>query len=648
MDEGRAQDAGTWLDRQLARRLPRFSSRLRDLLGFLLVIGLVQAVFWGLYGSPLWPKPSSEPVDHVSFTRTTLAHLPKPTPLAAGQARYEPIQLPHTECCEPAYLALKLTFDLPEVPAAGLGLAAYQQVDNFIILINGSIIFQRGEMTFPNQAFEAQQPVVDRIPAGLLRTGSNELVFITVRQGLPYTDLASPLLGPWAEVRQWAEVRLWRFTDYRLLSGWTTFLVGLFAALLAFRSQQRRFALWLAALCGAWSAYALYGLWLDPPFGGLVRVWLFFAVNSLVAVALVGLIDAWTDQPLPRLQPALVAVFLAFITACALWPALRPMPEAYDGPALVWSWLSAALGAAAAARLVWHFATRKEPRRLEAALLTICALCVVLDALGEHFGLNAGGFLVDSAPILLLALAVAFVQRNFTLFKSSVSLNALLAGRLAERESELAVAHARERDMVRRQAHDDERRRIMRDMHDGLGSQLMSLLLAARRGAVDNERVAEGLQSVVDEMRLMVDSMDSVGESLGSALATFHERIRPRVEGAGFELDWQVDAPDDLPDASPRTALQVFRILQEAVANAIRHSGGDRVALKVQAQADGALVLSVADNGTSTAPRGKAGRGLANMRGRAALIGGRIDLDEGAQGFTVRLTLPAALPEAGS
>jgi len=646
MTDSATPASGTGLDRSLERLLPRVTPRIRDLIGFVLVIGLVQAAFWGLYGSPLWPKPSGQQVDRIAFTDTTLARLPKPTVLAAEQATYEPVELPHTACCDPTYLALKLRFDLPSVPAEGLGLAAYQQVDNFIILVNGSIVFQRGAMEFPNQAFEGQKAVVDRIPSGLLRTGSNELVFITVRQGLPYTDLGPPLLGPWGEVSQWAEVRQWRFTDYRLLSGWTTFLIGLFATMLAFRSQQRRFALWLAALCGAWSAFALYGLVLDPPFGGMVRLWLFFAVNSLIAVSLVGLIDAWTDRPLPRLQPALAGAFLAFIAFCALWPAIRPMPEGYDVPAIVWSWASAALGVMAAARLLWHFATREEPRRLEAALLTICAVCVVLDALGEHFGLNAGGFVVDAAPVLLLALAAAFVQRNFTLFKSSVGLNALLAARLSEREAELAVAHARERDLVRREAHDDERRRIMRDMHDGLGSQLMSMLLAARRGVADSDQVAEGLQSVIDEMRLMIDSMDSVGESLASAMATFHERVRPRVEAAGFTLDWRVDVQGDLMDTPPRTALQVFRILQEAVANALKHSGGDRIAVTLLARPDGTLTLSVADNGRTGGPKDGTGRGLVNMRSRAALIGGRIDLDHGEGGLTVTLTLPGPGPEA--
>lgn len=639
-------EQGSWLDRRLKRILPGVPGGGRDLIGFILIIALVQVVFWGLYASPLWPKPSEAELDHVAFTGTTLAHLPKPTPLAAAQARYEPVELPHTECCDPAYLALRLTFDLPVVPAEGLGIAAYQQVDNFIIQVNGSTIFARGEMAYPDQAFEGQRPVVDRIPAGLLKTGSNELTFITVRQGLPYTDLVPPILAPWPQVAEWAEVRLWRYIDYRQLSGWTTAIIGLFALLMAFRAPQRRFALWLVALCGGWTAYALYGLVLDPPFGAMMRLWLFFVVHALTAVSLAGLIDAWSERPWPRFQQGLVAVFLTFCAFCAVWLTMWPMPEGYDIPSLVWVWLSVALGVAAVVRLLWHFATVRDPRRLEAALLTICAICIVLDVVGEHFGLNTGGFLVDSAPILLLALVAAFVQRNFTLFRSAVSLNTLLSDTLKAREAELDVAHARERELVRHQAHDDERRRIMRDMHDGLGSQLMSMLLAARRGVADSEQVAEGLQSVIDEMRLMIDSMDSVGESLASALATFHERVRPRIEAAGFALDWSADVQGDLPDYPPRTLLQLFRILQEAVNNALKHSGGDRISINILARPSAPLTLSVNDNGKGGVLTGKVGRGLTNMRARAGLIGGVVEIESTDRGVTVALTLNPAAAEA--
>ncbi|MDP3376854.1 MAG: hypothetical protein Q8S53_00685, partial [Brevundimonas sp.] len=120
----------TWLDRRLSALAPGMSPRVRDLIGFLVMIVLAQAAFWGFYASPLWPKPATPQLDRIAFTETTLARLPKPTAIAAAQAQYQPVQLPHTECCEPVYLALKLRFDLDAVPADGLGLAAYQQVGN--------------------------------------------------------------------------------------------------------------------------------------------------------------------------------------------------------------------------------------------------------------------------------------------------------------------------------------------------------------------------------------------------------------------------------------------------------------------------------------------------------------------------------------
>jgi two-component system sensor histidine kinase UhpB len=630
------------LDATLVTLVPALSARWRGVLAFLLVVVAVQAAYWGVVQPLLLSSPRTAEVDRIAFVRTQLAELAEPTPKAALTAAFTDAELPLTDCCDPSYLALRLTFDLLAVPPEGLGVVTYQQVDNLMVMVNGSIVLSQGRMAFGSQTFDGQRPHLIRLPSGLVRAGSNEIVFITVRQGFPYTDLVPPVLGPWEQVSPWAAQRMWQFTDRVLISGWTTFLLGLFAALLLWRAQDRRFAFWLMVLCWSWSGLAAYSLVLDPPFGGMGRMIAFFAVNSLVSAALLGFIDAWTGRPIRGLQAATAVAWLVFTGGVFLWLRTQPMPQAYDVPASVWTWFTLALGVAVVGRLVWHFVRHAESRRLEAALLSVCAVCAVLDAAGDGFGLNSGGYLKDAAPILLLALVAAFLQRNFTLFQSSVTLNAMLSERLTARETELEAAHARERERVRDQAHDEERRRIMRDMHDGLGSQLMGLLLSARRGKADPERMAEGLQAVIDEMRLMIDSMDSVGESLGSALTTFHERIRPRVEVAGFGLDWSSTVDQPLPDYPPRAVLQVFRILQEAVTNALKHSGGDRITINVDRSLDGAVRLTIADNGRGIQPGGTAGRGLANMRTRAAVIGAALSIDNDAPGGRIQLVLPAS------
>jgi len=612
---------------------------MRRLIRLGLMVLLAQGVFWGLFSAPWGPRGQLDSIARIDTTRAELAELKAPATSAADGAAHDKIDLPHTDCCDPAYLSLRTWFELDEPPAAGLGLVAFQQADNFIIRVNGSIVHQRGAMTFGEQTFHGQRPWLVHLPAGVLRAGENEISWITVRHGFPYTDLVAPLLGPWEQVRDATALRFWQITEYRLVGGVLTFILGLFALIMVFRARDRRLAAWLMVLCWSWTAFAAYGLIFDLPFGGMGRMAAFFAINTLLASALLCFIDAWTGRPLPWGQSAVEAIWVLFnlgVLASLHW---LPMPLGFDLASEAWAWFSLAAGLLVTARLVWHFATAEEDRHLEAALLSVCAVCLALDGVGERFGLLAGGYLADAAPLLLLAFVAAFVQRNFTLFRSAVDLNALLEKRLKRREVELAEAHARERELVQRQARGEERRRLMRDMHDGVGGQLMGLLLSVRRGAVDNQRVAEGLQGVMDEIRLMIDSVDDPGASLDAMLAVFDSRVRPRVEDAGFAFDWRIErgGPADL---SPADALQVFRILQEAVTNAMKHSGGDRISVTVRDQ-DGELEVAVADNGRGLAdPAPGGGHGLGNLRARAEAVGGALAFEDAGPGLRVVLRAP--------
>jgi signal transduction histidine kinase len=246
-------------------------------------------------------------------------------------------------------------------------------------------------------------------------------------------------------------------------------------------------------------------------------------------------------------------------------------------------------------------------------------------------------------PLLIVGFVAAFLAGNVRLFQSSAQMNALLNRQLIERTAELESAHVRERAFVRVRAHQEERQRILRDMHDGLGSQLMSLLLAARRGEARPEVLADGLQSVVDEMRLIIDSMDSVGESLLAALSLFRDRVKPRVEEAGFQFEWRNSFGDAFPDYGPRPTLQVFRILQEAVVNAMKHSGGRHISVFVEPQAGRPNLASIriVDDGAGMQDDAGRGRGLASMSKRAESFGARIEWKAAAPtGVEVVLHLP--------
>jgi signal transduction histidine kinase len=122
-----------------------------------------------------------------------------------------------------------------------------------------------------------------------------------------------------------------------------------------------------------------------------------------------------------------------------------------------------------------------------------------------------------------------------------------------------------------------------------------------------------------------------------------------RLSQAGVDLRWQVGDLPVLPQLGPKHVLEITRIVQEAIANALKHSGAKRigVAARTEQGAQGVqIVVEVSDAGGGFgAQRGEGtGRGIAGMQRRAAWLGGRLHIASDPSGTTVRLELPLAAP----
>ena len=122
-------------------------------------------------------------------------------------------------------------------------------------------------------------------------------------------------------------------------------------------------------------------------------------------------------------------------------------------------------------------------------------------------------------------------------------------------------------------------------------------------------------------------------------LGAFRARIEPRVEAAGAQLIWEIGDVGDAQVFGPDKALQLYRILQEACTNALKHGQPDRIAVTL-ARSDSGIELSLSDNGRGFDPStAQAGRGLSNMRYRAERIGAQIRIVSSAAGTRVSLQL---------
>jgi signal transduction histidine kinase len=191
-------------------------------------------------------------------------------------------------------------------------------------------------------------------------------------------------------------------------------------------------------------------------------------------------------------------------------------------------------------------------------------------------------------------------------------------------------------------------------MHDGTGGALVSAIAMAEAGDAA-PAIAEVLRDALADLRLSIDSLDPAEPDLVSLLAAARARLEPRFEGRGVRIAWDVHEVPRPAGFGPESALQVLRIFQEAVVNAMRHSGARTVTVRTRGERDAAgrawVALDVSDDGRgfdpgADAPHAGGGRGLGNMRRRAAALGGELAVESAAGGTCVRLRMPVEAPLA--
>ncbi len=252
--------------------------------------------------------------------------------------------------------------------------------------------------------------------------------------------------------------------------------------------------------------------------------------------------------------------------------------------------------------------------------------------------------------MLLYALGWVLVRRTASSMEQVGRLNAELAQKVSERESELHRLFERLRLVESQRVLEGERRRLTRDMHDGLGSQLVQALNVVRSsgGQVDSAAVAAMLNHALEDLRMTLDSLEPMEGDLPTILGTLRQRIAPALQAARIDLDWQVQDVPAIPGLEAQGVLHVFRCLQEVFANIVKHAQASRVTVRTL-EVDGCVELSVSDDGVGleAPPDGTVrdgGRGIGHIRLRAAELGVQVHFDGANPGTCVRFLFPLQSP----
>jgi signal transduction histidine kinase len=226
-------------------------------------------------------------------------------------------------------------------------------------------------------------------------------------------------------------------------------------------------------------------------------------------------------------------------------------------------------------------------------------------------------------------------ERLVSLFAAHAAI-ALTNARLYEHGRELSVLQ--------------ERARLARELHDAVSQKLFSVRAKATAAAVlvsrDPERAIREIDSVAAlageahaELRAVIDGLAPPELAAGGLAGS----VRGYASLAGRTYGAEVIVrTSELPPLDPVRETAVYRIAQEAISNAARHSGASQILVSLTARKR-SVTLQVSDSGAgfdADAPR--PGLGLASMRERAASAGGRLTITAAAgKGTTVSFTVPA-------
>ena len=206
-------------------------------------------------------------------------------------------------------------------------------------------------------------------------------------------------------------------------------------------------------------------------------------------------------------------------------------------------------------------------------------------------------------------------------------------------------------------AREEERRRLRRDLHDGLGPRLagLTLKLETARNRLAHDPLADTLlsdliartQEAVADIRLLVYALRPPALDELGLIPALQEQVVQYSDQDHREIHISLEAPENLPPLPAAVEVAIFRIAQEALTNAVRHSHASRCVVRLALhEQERLLELEIEDNGCGIAPVRSAGVGVASMRERAEELGGTCEVKQVHTGGTcVHVRLPSLLPQ---
>ncbi len=522
---------------------------------------------------------------------------------------------------------------------------------NAAVWVNGVPIGDGGRMDGEAVARNWNRPLLFLVHPGLLRRGDNEIHVRLRAHAYTQATLEPFWIGPERILRPPYERALFLNVTINQTASLLIGAIGLLTLTLWWR--RRRDTAYgyfgLSALVWAIQSTNLYVR--DTPFA--TAQWEIFANAGFQVFAGLLLISLLRFIGIDR--RGLNAAVGASVIIAPITLLLTPAPHFLTLTAIwhLYTLATTILTFCLLLRAAW-FDSNRDARFLAAAMVVL-VIFALHDWLihSQHLWLGATPWPLQDvfllhygAPMLFLAVGLVMTGRYVQVLNEFESLNNELEARVAENHAQLQESYTRMRTLEMERAVTDERERIYRDLHDDVGAKLLSLVYRAGR-----PEDADLARSALSDLREVVSRTGADCFELDELVADWRSECERRLADAGITLHWRQSVPIQGATLGQPQALNLGRILREAVSNVIRHACAHQVwvticcneqMLHLEIRDDGiGSAASTSDQALPNMATTRRGRGVRNMEARAARLGGVLSRrNDDAGGHVVALRMP--------
>lgn len=548
------------------------------------------------------------------------------------------VHLPHMLAsgefdAEGSMVSYTLLVDLAALPDKPMGIYVQKMALSGVVYVNGHLYgaCERGDL---KEVRCLHRPYLFTTPIAFWKVGQNELRFLIYASSRQSNGLSSVWVGDVDALEsRFYRWRYWLQVDLVTGLTWLSGLLGVLALTVGVVLRKDSVYFWFG-LTSLANALANSGTFMSrPPIDWQWFSWLVFSSRFASGHLLILMFTSFFEKLTPRVRSGVLIYTLLSVVAIGFSGSNRSLVTILYAPLLLTVLLMPGLMA------YWTWRTRQPRQIMATAMMGLITVASSYDWFrftgdGAFVGMYLIPYAYSGALFLFGGMLLALLAVNLL---ESQELSNKLEARVVERTTELNELHDRLLVTETERSRTLEREGLMQDIHDGFGSQLVITKMMIEQNKLSQTSLVQLLQESIADLYLVVDTLGSSGNSLTNALVDFRFRTERRLIGAKLQVHWDLQV-EHAPEISQKMILQILRLVQEALNNALKHSKATNIWLHaIYDPLASQLTVTIADDGVGLSAEPVRGRGQKNMMTRARALDAVLGWEDRKPGTLVHL-----------